>query len=83
MTPYNPTRELIAQIAGLLVVPRLSKSTVGQMPSTIRPRVFVTSSQFKSRRRTQCPCLKIDLKPSLLKRLIIQVNTEMPSAALM
>lgn len=54
-------------------LPRIYKE-----PSAVRLQLFGSSFQPGSGRQTQCQCLKLDLKSSLLKRLIIKVNTEMP-----
>lgn len=85
LTPYHLTRMLCSLNAGLLIVPMVSKISVGAEPSTIRPLFFGTNSQSGSRGQTQCQCLKVAeqkgwvdrLKPSM-KRFIIKVDTKMP-----
>ncbi|KAI3371802.1 hypothetical protein L3Q82_024358 [Scortum barcoo] len=77
------TRVLCSQNAGLLVVPKISRSSLGAEPSAIRPLFSGTSSQSGSERQTQCQCLRIDLKPSFLIKLIVRVGTGPPLVMLL
>ncbi|KAI3372244.1 hypothetical protein L3Q82_022753, partial [Scortum barcoo] len=74
ITPYHhPTRVLRSQNAGLLVVPRVSRSSLGGRAFSYQaPVLSGTSSQSGSERQTQCQCLRIDLKPSFLIKLIVR-----------
>ncbi|KAI3356438.1 hypothetical protein L3Q82_017656 [Scortum barcoo] len=66
-----------SQNAGLLVVPRVSRSSLGGRAFSYQaPVLWNQLPVLGPKRQTQCQCLRIDLKPSFLIKLIIRVGSQ-------
>uniref|UniRef100_A0A3P8RUL5 Reverse transcriptase domain-containing protein n=1 Tax=Amphiprion percula TaxID=161767 RepID=A0A3P8RUL5_AMPPE len=74
IVPYYPSRTLRSQTAGLLVVPRISKSRMGGRAFSYQLLSCGTSSQFGFWRRTPSLFLRPGLKPSFLTKLIVRAD---------
>ncbi|XP_054875006.1 uncharacterized protein LOC129350900 [Amphiprion ocellaris] len=74
IVPYYPSRTLRSQTAGLLVVPRISKSRMGGRAFSYQLLSCGTSSQFGFGRRTPSLFLRPGLKPSFSTKLIVRAD---------
>ena len=68
---YFPNTALCSQTAGLLVVPRVSKSRMGGRAFSYQAPLCGTSCQFGLRKQTPSLPLRLGLKLSFLTKFIV------------
>ena len=78
---YFPNRALRSQTAGLLVVPRVSKSRMGGRAFSYQAPLCGTSCQFGFRKQTPSLPLRLSLKLSFLRKLIVRDGSGDPETS--
>ena len=72
IVPYHPTRALRSQNAGLLVVPRVFKSTMGGKAFNYQAPLLWNHLPDSVRGADTLSTLRVGLKPSFLIKLIVR-----------